>query len=320
MPAAHSATAEAPRLGLPIACEPQRTCFIQHYVDVAPEAGSQDFRCGHATYKGHSGVDFRVLSAAAARDGVAVVAAAAGRVKGLRDGMADAFPREAGKAAIAGVECGNGIVLDHADGWETQYCHLRRGSVRVKIGEQVERGAILGEVGFSGLADSAHLHLTVRRQGKPVDPFTGRSPDGSCLRDGAAAAPLFEPAVLAAFPYADTTVLQLGFAERPLGWAELEHDHTTAQAVTPASPALVFFIRLTHLRAGDRVALDLKGPGGLDITTPGVAVDRNKPIFVAHAGARRRQAPWPAGSYEGTATVIRDGKPMLTRRHSFVMP
>ena len=29
------------------------------------------------------------------------------------------------------------------------------------------------------------------------------------------------PAVLAAFPYADTTILQSSFAERPVGWAEL---------------------------------------------------------------------------------------------------
>ncbi|MEQ1614859.1 MAG: M23 family metallopeptidase, partial [Hyphomicrobiaceae bacterium] len=227
------AGAEAPRLGLPVACEPDKTCFIQHYFDVAPQAGTQDFRCGHSTYKGHDGVDFRVLSAAAARQGIAVVAAAPGVVKGRRDGMADAFPREVGRDAIKNRECGNGVVIDHGGGWETQYCHMRQGSVKVTAGQQVERGTPLGDVGYSGLADSAHLHLTVRQNGKAVDPFTGKTPDGACLREGAATTALFDDSVLRAFPYADGIFLQTGFAARPLTWAELELDHTSGQQVAP---------------------------------------------------------------------------------------
>ncbi len=312
--------AQAPELGMPLACEPQKTCFIQHYVDVAPEAGTQDFRCGHSTYKGHNGVDFRVLSATAARQGVAVIAAAAGTIKGRRDGMADSFARETGRPAIKDRECGNGVVIDHGNGWETQYCHMRLGSVKVASGQKVERGAALGEVGYSGLADSAHLHLTVRHHGTVVDPFTGRRPDGTCIREGSQTTPLFDDSVVLAFPYADGIFLQTGFAERPLTWTELEQDHTVGQQVTPDSEALVFFARLSHLRAGDRIELSVTGPASFAVVAPGTAVDRDKAIFLAHAGRKRTTARWPAGTYQGEARLIRDGTAIRSAGATFTMP
>jgi murein DD-endopeptidase MepM/ murein hydrolase activator NlpD len=317
--AAQPARAEAPRLGLPLACEPQKTCFVQHYVDVAPEAGTQDYRCGHSTYKGHTGVDFRILSAAAARQGVAVLAAAPGTVTRKRDGMVDSFPREtaSGKDGLKGVECGNAVVIDHGDGWETQYCHLRQGSVKVEIGQKVERGAPLGDVGFSGLADTAHLHLTVRHQGRTIDPFTGRSPDGTCWREGATTASLFDEAVTSAFPYRDGAILQLGFASRPVSWAELEHDHNAAQPVGTDSDAVVFFARITHLRGGDKVQLTVTGPGGFFVESPGAVVDRDKAIFIAHAGKKRTAPRWAEGTYTGEVRIVRDGA-VVARDSRFV--
>ena len=318
--AALPAAAEPPRLGLPLACEPGRTCFVQHYVDVAPGISPQDFRCGHSTYQGHSGTDFRVLSAAAARQGIAVLAAAGGIVKGRRDGMADGFPRETGRDAIAGRECGNGIVIDHGDGWETQYCHMRQGSVRVETGQEVERGTALGEVGYSGLADSAHLHLTVRHQTRVIDPFTGRSPDGTCQRTPGETRALFDDNVIQAFPYTDGDFLQTGFAGRTVTWAELELDHTVGAPISPASDALIFFARMTHLRSGDRVRLIVSGPGGFALDVPGTSVDRDKAIYIAHAGKKRTHKRWPSGLYSGEARLIRDGAEIRMSRQTISMP
>lgn len=317
---AGAAAAEQPHFSMPLACEPQKTCFIQHYFDVAPQAATQDFGCGHSTYKGHDGVDFRLLSAAAAKQGIAVLAAAAGTVKARRDGMDDRFARETDPSAIKNRECGNAVIIDHGDGWETQYCHMRHGSVRVAQGDKVERGQQLGEVGYSGLADSAHLHLTVRHLGKPVDPFTGKTPDGSCLLAPEKAQALFDDTVVRAFPYADGIFLQAGFAARQLSWTELEADHTSGQDLAPDSAALLFFARIAHLRAGDRVQLTVKGPDGFGVVVPGAAVDRDKAIYLAEAGKRRTAARWPAGTYEGQALLIRDGEPIRSSRAVFTMP
>src|SRR5687767_225345 len=147
-----------PQLSLPLACTPAKDCFIQQYTDVDPGPGAKDYRCGIATYEGHKGTDFRVLSVKAAQAGVPVLASAAGRVTGARDGMEDRLvvtPQD--EAAIKDRECGNGVVLDHGGGWETQYCHMRRGSLKVREGQNVAAGEPLGMVGFSGSAQFAHV-------------------------------------------------------------------------------------------------------------------------------------------------------------------
>ncbi len=172
VPGQASQADDRPQLSLPLACQPHKTCFIQTYVDVDPGKGIKDYMCGSATYDQHSGVDFRLLSAAAViKAPVPVLAATDGTVKAVRDGVADMFFKKAKPQDVAGRECGNGVIIDHGNGWETQYCHLHQGSVHVAKGQTVKRGDQLGEAGYSGMADFAQVFLSVRHDGKVVDPF-----------------------------------------------------------------------------------------------------------------------------------------------------
>jgi murein DD-endopeptidase MepM/ murein hydrolase activator NlpD len=186
--------AAPPRLSLPLACSLGKTCEIQHYVDRDPGPGTRDYRCGPQTYDGHNGIDIRLMDMAAQRRGVNVLAAAAGRVARLRDGVAERVVGQPGAADVNTQECGNGVVIDHGDGWETQYCHMARGSVVVKVGQQVAAGAPLGRVGLSGKTEFPHLHLTVRHGAQVVDPFapdrrrSGKLPPASRPLDAAGAA------------------------------------------------------------------------------------------------------------------------------------
>src|SRR5215510_1811152 len=89
-------------------------------------------------------------------------------------------PRTIKPGPIEGRECGNGVIIDHGDGFETQYCHMAQNSIRVKPGERVKAGQPLGRVGISGKADFPHLHFTVRRRGAVVDPFGDSPSAGAC--------------------------------------------------------------------------------------------------------------------------------------------
>ena len=177
------------QLTLPIACTLGTDCFIQQYADVDPGPEARDYRCGIATYDGHEGTDFRVMSLEAAARGVPVLASAPGRVKAMRDGVEDRLiASRADIAALDGRECGNGVVIDHGGGWETQYCHLKRGSVRVRSGDTVEAGAPLGLVGYSGNAQfRACASDSPSRNGKDIDPFSGKAQDGTCQCAGSGA-------------------------------------------------------------------------------------------------------------------------------------
>jgi murein DD-endopeptidase MepM/ murein hydrolase activator NlpD len=55
------------------------------------------------------------------------------------------------------------VLLDHRDGWQTLYAHLR--DLAVQPGQRLGRGEVLGWVGATGRASTPHLHLELRRRG-----------------------------------------------------------------------------------------------------------------------------------------------------------
>jgi murein DD-endopeptidase MepM/ murein hydrolase activator NlpD len=64
---------------------------------------------------------------------------------------------------------GNAVVLDHGMGLMTLSAHLS--TIDVAEGQQVERGAVLGRTGATGLAGGDHLHFTTLVRGLPVNPI-----------------------------------------------------------------------------------------------------------------------------------------------------
>jgi hypothetical protein len=297
----------APSLSLPIDCTLGRDCFIQQYVDVDPGPGAKDYRCGIASYEGHKGTDFRVLSVKAAEAGVKVLASAAGRVKSVRDGVEDRLIATAADAqAVKDRECGNGVVLDHGGGWETQYCHMRRGSVMVRAGQMVVAGAALGLVGYSGEAQFAHVHLSVRKDGAVVDPFLGEAVNGTCLApDVRPTSSLWKVDVQPDVAYRDGQIIETGFSGGPVGLAALEQGGVAVPVADSAT--LVFYARVINLRAGDALRMAVEGPGGFKFAVVGEPAERNRAQFVGMAGQKRGAAPWALGAYRGVVEVIRGG-------------
>jgi murein DD-endopeptidase MepM/ murein hydrolase activator NlpD len=60
------------------------------------------------------------------------------------------------------------VIIRHADGTETWYCHLSSFAVR---GGTVQPGEVIGRVGSTGNTTGPHLHFEVRRQGVPINPL-----------------------------------------------------------------------------------------------------------------------------------------------------
>jgi murein DD-endopeptidase MepM/ murein hydrolase activator NlpD len=96
------------------------------------------------------------------------LAANAAEVKAPADGVVV-------KTAVDEYPCGGTIVINHAGGFKTGFCHLQK--INVSQGQQVKQGDIIaisgggaGDTG-RGKSDGRHLHFTLRKDGQLVNPM-----------------------------------------------------------------------------------------------------------------------------------------------------
>jgi murein DD-endopeptidase MepM/ murein hydrolase activator NlpD len=83
----------------------------------------------------------------------------------------DVYAAQAGRVIVAErhPQYGNYVVLDHGNGVQTAYAHHRVNLVQV--GDIVQRGQKLAEVGTTGRSTGPHLHFELRLQGQHQNPL-----------------------------------------------------------------------------------------------------------------------------------------------------
>ena len=95
--------------------------------------------------------------------GQPVHAAGAGRVVDSHDGEPDDRRVDQAELARRGTAVGgNYVVIDHLNGEYSWFGHLKNGSVRVRPGQMVEQGEVIGRIGASGDSLFPHLHYELR--------------------------------------------------------------------------------------------------------------------------------------------------------------
>jgi hypothetical protein len=308
--------AAEPAFILPVACDFGRECFVQNYVDADATASAADFTCGSLSYDGHKGTDIRLRNYVEMERGVSVVAAAPGSVLRLRDGMDDVSVKEIGVDAIKDRMAGNSVIIDHGDGWVTQYGHMKKGSVAVTPGQQVAAGDLIGQVGLSGNTEFPHLHFEVRRNDEVVDPFTGGTMGAGC--DGAVS-PLWQAGVAERMAYRPTGLLGSGFATTKPEADAARHGAYQSMSLQADSAALVYWVDLFGLQGDDRLILELTGPEG-QLAASNDVIPRSKAAYFAFAGVKRPKTGWLPGIYRGTLRVERKGAVAAEDRIEIVLP
>ena len=142
--------------------------------------------------------------------GEAAIAVADATVVAIRNDFPESERVSANPKHAIDDASGNHVVLDLGGSRYAIYEHLRPGSVRVAVGQRVQRGQVLGELGFSGDSTGPHLHFhvadgpsPVRAEGRPFAlerfralgryedlshlgsaPWTPRAPAATVLRSG----------------------------------------------------------------------------------------------------------------------------------------
>ncbi len=102
--------------------------------------------------------------------GAEVLAVADGVIASARDDILENPSVTANASNKVPLEqaSGNYVSLDLGDGRHVFYEHLKPRSVRVKPGEHVRRGQVIGQLGYTGESTGPHLHLHVADANLPL--------------------------------------------------------------------------------------------------------------------------------------------------------
>jgi hypothetical protein len=298
------AMAEDFHIGFPVDCDLGENCFIEDYMDHDPSDAKQDFACGINTRDGHKGTDIALISYDDMERGVAVTAAASGRVLRVRDEMPDDRHM---RGVTSQNACGNAVLVEHQDGWRTLYCHLKLGSVRVAPGQTVKEGEDIGEIGLSGQTNHPHLHLGLYHRDTLVDPFK-RSSQANC---GAEQDSIWRvpPA------YYKAGLITTGFSDGVPKLPKVVSGEARRARLHPDQP-LVLYAHIGHAQDGDVLEFMAVGPEGDTFSHRHIL----KAPKVSQMQAYGRKAPregWPAGTYVGEVTLRRESK-IIAHRFTYV--
>lgn len=101
--------------------------------------------------------------------GSEVLAVADGIVASAKDGIKENVPLAQPVVPITlETIAGNHLILDLGRGHYALFAHLQPNSLRVKVGEKVKRGQVLGLLGNSGNSDAPHLHFHMTNGNSPL--------------------------------------------------------------------------------------------------------------------------------------------------------
>ena len=303
-------------LGLPIQCSTGENCFILLYSDRDPSEQARDFNCGFLTYNGHKGTDFAITDTTVMEKGIPVIASADGVVLRTRDGVEDKrITSPDKKIDVEGKECGNGVVIDHGDGWQTQYCHLRKDSVQVKSGQKISQGETLGFIGMSGLASFPHVHLTLTHDGQVIDPFVGLngSNGSTSCDDDRKREPLWNQNL----PYKPTGLIRAGFSSQPPKMGELWDGEFTPSTIIDDPPMLLFWSQVYGVMVDDEESMELIDPQGNVVAQSKQKISQRRKLWLRYIGKRAKNQPFIKGKWRGKYQLKRSGKILVNITQDF---
>ena len=301
-PAAMAAEPET-RFLFPLSCMIGEDCWAVNYNDSDPaENVAKDYRCGNQTYDGHDGTDFAVRDWVTMTGGVDVLAAAGGKIVRARDEIEDRepTPAELEKMKEDKKGCGNGVLIDHGKGWQTIYCHMKKGSVVVKAGDKVETGQKIGQVGESGMAEFPHLHFGAFHDGKIIDPYTGTENGGSCGGDNNSL--WLEGLTLNYEPF---TLYAAGFEPGIPEFQAIKKNAAGSSLLPPSLSALTFWGLIFNTMEDDKITITITDPNGDAFATRDIVQDKTRARQFYYVGKKTNDKMLLPGTYKGKITLTR---------------
>lgn len=290
------------KLQFPVKCTINKDCWILDYVDNDPTSNWHDYKGGRQTYDGHSGTDIAIKNISRMKQGVDVIAAARGCVIATRDGVPDKNALAQDLNQLQNIGCGNRVAIKHTDGWITDYCHMKNGSIKVKKGDFVSAGQKLGQIGLSGLTEFPHLHINIQQGNQFADPFTGlerytKGPKNS----------LWNAAVLQQLIYKPLVIYNVGVSSEIPALLNIRSEKYKSNQINANSQMILVWIDAMHIEAGDMVDVLVKGPNGVVFVNQNVVIAKSNAKKLMYTGKKRPANGFAKGTYNVRISFKRPG-------------
>lgn len=278
----------------PVACTLGTDCWVVNYVDVGGnEDAEQDFACGPRTYEGHKGTDIGLADRVQMQSGVYVSAAAAGKIIQIRDGTDDVQP---GESLPDNDEkaCGNGVFINHGNGYTTVYCHLLKDSIRVHKNQRIKQGWKIGKVGQSGNAAFPHLHFGVFKDNVPIDPFTGKTDTEACGSDDSESLWAENDMDMS---YQPVIFYAGGFKNSVPDFTTIKIDAHAPETLAADSDVIAAWIALFGVQKDDYIRMEIKDPSGKVIAGHTIRQEKTRARQFYYVGKRLKGEVLTPGDY-----------------------
>ena len=305
-----------PSLELPLNCELGKTCFIVDLYDHGrhlDETGApylMDYTGGKRTTDDYYGTRFQIYNSTLADSGAYVRASADGVVTSVRDQL----PSDPYAITVLGTRlresAGNSVVVDHGNGWETQYSGLMQGSVSVRKGDKVKAGDNLGKIERLARPNYPAMQFVVRYKSEPVDPFVGRY-DGM-FTTKLKRTPLWKENFEQIAFTRDVGLIATGFSKDVPDIERVKRSMLDSSYFRGDDDQILFWSYAFGLKKGDQVTLAIYNPKGAMVSRHEDVLPKDQERYFAYVGRKAETYGLPQGVYRGSITVKREGETLLS--------
>lgn len=305
-----------PSFKFPLKCTLGTDCWIIQYPDDDRSSDWHDYKGGKRTTDGHKGTDIGIANVEKMNQGVQVIAADDGIVLATRDGVTDINVKKIGESTVNNIGCGNRVAIKHGNGWVTDYCHMKKGSIAVKRGDRVLAGQTLGYVGMSGLTEFPHMHFQVQHLYDIIDPFSGNIVNNSSSMNYGNA--LWEAKTLRKITYYPEFIYNIGVENSVPKEDALESGEIKRSIINSSAEKIYLWAYVLAIKKGDIIQFTATNPAGHVVISNRFTIDKDNVRRFFYLTHKNNNKLIP-GIYRYIVTLSRDNNIKYSKKINFAV-
>jgi hypothetical protein len=292
----------------PIKCKFGKDCFIQKYVDHGKDKAIFDYGCNVRTSNDFDGTLFRLRHSKMIKENVPVLAATSGQISRI---CVNPKSDDANCPVQMMQEMGDHIVINHNNGWQTYYGHLKTGSVKVKVGEYVKTSQQIASVGSRKKDGLPVLDFRTLFNGYTIDPFVGTVEFENCHHD---IAPIWSKKSFNQMKYKDVDIIIGTFSDKEPIHDNVITGYNEIESINPELEKFSFWVEVLGTKKGDREKIEIIDNDGNTVASNVIKLKTANDRHIARLTANKPFEGWNSGLYTAYYTLLRNDRYIVVYR------